>query len=207
MTGSADRDAVLRAIEDFAAEQGMAAERGRRDGEIVVTMPGEHKLKTPCSFLVRDRDVSMTAFVIRRPDENHLGVYRYLLRRNLRTPGLAYAIDPVGDIYLTGRVPPSAISPEYLDHIFGVLLEGTDGVFNELLLLGFLGSMKREWAWRHARGESLANLEAFRDVLEGSEDEGLLAAPQPDPASGGSATPPAAAAGESSPPRSGEPEN
>jgi hypothetical protein len=35
---------------------------------------------------------------------------------------------------------------------------------------GFLTSMRKEWAWRVARGESLANLEAFRSVLQGSEN-------------------------------------
>lgn len=206
MTTSNGREAVLAAIEDFAREQGMAVEPGARDGEVVVTMPGEHKLKTPCSFLVRDRDVSMTAFVIRRPDENDVAVYRYLLRKNLRTPGLAYAIDSVGDIYLTGRAPLSAVSPEYLDHIFGVLLEGTDGAFNELLVLGFLGSMKREWAWRHSRGESVANLEAFREILQGSEDEEAEAGhPSPAPAPDDDASPGASGPGDSAPlPTAGE---
>jgi hypothetical protein len=40
------------------------------------------------------------------------------------------------------------------------------GVFNELLALGFLSSMKKEWAWRVSRGESLRNLEAFRPLLD-----------------------------------------
>ena len=43
-------------------------------------------------------------------------------------------------------------------------------VFNELLALGFLGSMRKEWAWRVSRGESTRNLEAFRHLLDdGSE--------------------------------------
>ena len=39
--------------------------------------------------------------------------------------------------------------------------------------------MKREWAWRVERGESLANLEAFRSLLEGAElTHGAAAEPQ-----------------------------
>ncbi len=40
------------------------------------------------------------AFVCRQPDENHEGVYRWLLERNLRMFGVAFAVDAAGDIYL-----------------------------------------------------------------------------------------------------------
>ena len=51
-----------------------------------------------------------------------------------------------------------------------MVLEACDGAFNELLVLGFLSSMRREWQWRVSRGESLRNLEAFRDILDGAEE-------------------------------------
>ena len=35
-----------------------------------------------------------------------------------------------------------------------------------MLRLGFWTSIRREWAWRLDRGESTANLEAFRAELE-----------------------------------------
>ena len=65
-----------------------------------------------------------------------------------------------------GRVPLEAVNATYLDQIFGVVLEAADGSFNELLALGFLESMKKEWAWRISRGESTRNLDAFRHLLE-----------------------------------------
>jgi hypothetical protein len=104
--------------------------------------------------------------VVRNPDENHEAVYAHLLRRNLRLPGLAYGIDKSGDVYVTGRVPLQGVDAAYLDQIFGVVLEATDGAFNELLAMGFLESMKKEWAWRNSRGESTRNLDAFRHLLE-----------------------------------------
>ena len=108
------------------------------------------------------------AFVIRNPDENHAAFYRYLLRRNLRLPALAYAIDGSGDVYVTGRVPLAAVDAAYLDQLLGVVLEAADAPFNELLVLGFLTAMQKEWDWRVARGEALRNLEAFRGVLDGT---------------------------------------
>lgn len=148
---------------------GIAWEPGARAGEYVVTLPGERKLRTVASLLIRESVTSLSAFVIRNPDENHEAFYRYLLRRNLRMPMLGYAVDAAGDVYARGSVPTSAVDEDVLDHLMGALLQAADEPFNELLALGFLESMKKEWAWRVARGESLANLEAFRHLLAGSE--------------------------------------
>lgn len=161
---------VIQVIQEFAADAEIECEPGARDGEWVLVLPGDKKLKTVCSLLVGERDLSVTAFVIRHPDENHEEFYRVLLTRNLRTPGLAYAIDGSGDVFVVGRLPLRAVDADALDQLLGVVLEACDGAFNELLALGFLRSMRREWAWRVSRGESLRNLEAFRDILEGAEE-------------------------------------
>ena len=145
---------------------GLGWELGGRAGEYVVTLPGEKKLKTVVSLLVRDRTTSLSAFVIRNPDENHEAFYRTLLRRNLRLQGVAYAIDTDGDVYLRGELPTTALDEEHLDQLLGVVLTASDEAFNELLALGFLGSMKKEWSWRVSRGESTRNLDAFRHLLE-----------------------------------------
>ncbi len=47
-----------------------------------------------------------------------------------------------------------------------MLLQAADSHFNELLAIGFLSSMRKEWAWRVSRGEPTRNLEAFRHLLE-----------------------------------------
>ena len=161
--GQADAEARLTA---YLGSVGLQWELGGRPGEYVVTLPGEQKLRTVVSLLVRDRTTSISAFVIRNPDENHETFYRTLLRRNLRLQGVAYAIDNDGDVYLRGEVPTSAVDAEHLDQLFGIVLAASDDVFNELLALGFLESMKKEWAWRVSRGESTRNLDAFRHLLD-----------------------------------------
>jgi hypothetical protein len=158
---------VQEVVRRFLDEAGIEWELGGRSGELVVTLPGEKKLKTVCSVVVGEQSLSISAFVVRNPDENHAAVYAYLLRRNLRMPGLAYGIDRSGDVFVTGRVPLEAANAAYLDRVLGVVLDAADGAFNELLALGFLESMKREWAWRISRGESTRNLDAFRHLLEG----------------------------------------
>jgi hypothetical protein len=152
-------------VRAFLDEAGLPWELGGRPGELVVTLPGDQKLRTVCSLVVAGQSLSVSAFVVRNPDENHEAVYRYLLRRNLRLPGLAYAIDKAGDVYVTGRVPLAGVDASYLDQVLGVVLDAADGAFNELLALGFLESMKKEWAWRVSRGESTRNLDAFAHLL------------------------------------------
>ena len=161
-----DRDQALEVIRAVIAETGLEHEAGARDGEVVVTLPGERKLKTVASLLVGEQALSVSAFVIRNADENHGEFYRFLLRRNLRMPLLAYSIDSSGDVYVGGRIPLRAVTEELVDQVLGVLLEAADEPFNELLLIGFRSSMQKEWDWRVSRGESLRNLEAFRSVLE-----------------------------------------
>lgn len=161
---------MLALITEFVEANGITYEEGSRDGELVVSLPGEKKLKTVVSLLVTESELSLSAFVIRNADENHEEFYRFLLRRNLRLPGVAYAVDRSGDVYLTGRFPAAGIDTAYLDQLFGVVLEASDTPFNELLAIGFLTSMRKEWDWRVSRGESLRNLEAFRPLLERDGD-------------------------------------
>ena len=147
------------------AEAGVDHERGGRPGEVVATLPGEHKLRTTVSLLVGDHSLSASAFVIRHPDENADEFHRWLLRRNARLQGIAFATDDDGDVYLVGRLPLAAVTEATLDALLGAILDTADGSFDTLLAIGFLSSMKREWAWRTSRGESTRNLEAFKHLL------------------------------------------
>ncbi len=167
-----DRATLAATLEAYLCESGHDWEPGARDDEYVVSLPGDKKLKTVASVVVSDAALSVSAFVIRNPDENHDEVYRFLLRRNLRLPGLAYAVDKAGDVYVTGRVPAAGVDAEVLDQLLGVVLTAADEPFNELLVMGFLSSMRKEWEWRVSRGESLRNLEAFRSILARPGDPG-----------------------------------
>lgn len=150
----------------FVVDAELEYEPGGRPGEAVVTLPGEKKLRTVVSVVIRKSTTYLSAFVIRHPDENEGAFYRFLLQRNLRMPVLAYAVDSTGDVYVRGEVPTPALDADILDKVFGVVLQAADTPFNDLLAIGFLTSMKKEWAWRIARGESTYNLEAFRLLLE-----------------------------------------
>ncbi|WP_412541392.1 YbjN domain-containing protein [Longispora sp. K20-0274] len=131
-----------------------------------VTLPGTHKLKTLCNLIVGEHALRIEAFVIRQPDENREAVWAYLLRRNATMFGVSFAIDAVGDVYLTGRVPLSGLTEDDLDRLLGSVLTYADESFDPLLELGFSSAIRREWAWRVSRGESLANLAAFQHLVD-----------------------------------------
>ncbi|MEU7147294.1 YbjN domain-containing protein [Streptomyces sp. NPDC045470] len=153
-------EAARQVIEATLDEAGLTWE-SPTDGTYVVTLPGTRKLSTTCSLIVGKHSLSINAFVVRHPDENHEAVHRWLLERNTRLYGVSYAIDKLGDIYLVGKLPLAAVTPDELDRILGTVLENADGSFNTLLEMGFASAIRKEYEWRVARGESTRNLEAF----------------------------------------------
>ncbi|WCD97802.1 YbjN domain-containing protein [Streptomyces sp. HUAS 31] len=135
-------------------------------GNYVVKLPGTRKLSTTVSLLVGRHFLSLNAFVIRHPDENEPGVHRWLLERNLKLYGVSYAVDRLGDIYVTAKLPLAAVTADEIDRLLGQVLEAADGAFNTLLELGFASAIRKEYEWRVARGESTRNLDAFTHLIQ-----------------------------------------
>ncbi|MBA0053109.1 YbjN domain-containing protein [Streptomyces sp. AJS327] len=155
-------------IEAFLADAELEWE-SPAPGTYAVTLPGSRKLSTTCSLVLGRHSLSVNAFVVRCPDENEAAVHRWLLEHNTRLYGVSYAIDRLGDVYLVGRLPRSAVTAEEIDRLLGSVLETADGSFNTLLELGFASAIRREYAWRTSRGESTRNLAAFTHLTgEGS---------------------------------------
>ncbi|MEU6546565.1 YbjN domain-containing protein [Streptomyces sp. NPDC046859] len=138
-------------------------------GTYVITLPGTRKLSTTVSLIAGRHSLSLNAFVIRHPDENEAGVHRWLLERNLKLYGVSYAVDRLGDVYVTARLPLAAITPDEIDRLLGQVLEAADGAFNTLLELGFASAIRKEYEWRVARGESTRNLDAFSHLTQKSK--------------------------------------
>ena len=94
------------------------------DGVFALELPGERKLRTPCRLDVGPHALGVHAFVCRNPDENHRGVYRWMLERNLRMYAVAFGVDAAGDIYLDARLPLATVTAEELDRVVGSVLVG-----------------------------------------------------------------------------------
>jgi hypothetical protein len=170
----AEHTAATKVIEDTCKEHDLVCTRhdGAHGGlpGFIVELPGERRLKTNTILSIGEHSVRVEAFVCRNPDENHEGVYRFLLKRNRRLYGVAYTLDNVGDIYLVGRMALSSVTADEIDRVLGQVLEAVDSDFNTLLELGFRSSIKKEWAWRVSRGESLKNLAAFEHLIDDEDD-------------------------------------
>jgi len=138
-------------------------------GVVTFALPGERKLQTPVRLEVGPHALGVHAFVCRRPDESHERVYRWLLERNLRMYAVAFAVDSLGDIYLTARLPLATLTSDELDRVLGSVLTHADESFNTILEMGFASSIRKEWEWRKLRGEPTHNLDAFRGWLESEE--------------------------------------
>jgi hypothetical protein len=139
----------------------------------LVRLEGEHKLVTMAWLVAGDHSLQIEAFFCRQPDENHAEFYRFLLEHNARMYGVHFALDPVGDVYLVGRLPLDAISPDEIDRLLGCVLSYADDTFDQALMIGFASAIRKEYAWRVKRGESLANLQAFgRITQEGRGGDG-----------------------------------
>src|SRR6266851_1377234 len=153
------------AIESALADLDLSWE-SPQPGSYLVRLDGEHKLATMTWLIAGTHSLHVEAFFCRQPDEDHARFYRFLLERNGRMYGVHFALDQAGDVYLVGRLPLSATSAAEIDKILGCVLSYADGNFDAALALGFASSIRREWAWRVKRGESLANLRAFARLAD-----------------------------------------
>ena len=155
-----DQAKAAAAIEEALAALGLVAE-SPEPGSFLVRLEGQRKLVTMTWLIAGTHSLHVEAFFCRRPDENQERFYRFLLERNGRMYGVHFAVDPQGDVYLTGRQPLQSVSTEEIDRLLGCVLSYSDDNFNAALAIGFESSIRREWAWRIKRGESTANLRAF----------------------------------------------
>jgi hypothetical protein len=152
----ATEDQAAQAVESALAELGLSFE-SPRPGAYLVRLDGEHKQATMTWLIVGAHSLHVEAFFCRQPDENHAAFYRFLLERSGRMYGVHFAVDSVGDVYLVGRLPLGSVTADEVDRVLGCVLTYSDENFDPALKLGFASSIRREWAWRVRRGESLAN--------------------------------------------------
>lgn len=149
-------------------QQGVTYEKAR-EGAYLVRLEGQHKLATMTWLVVGQHSLLVEAFFCRQPDENGAAFYRWLLERNARMYGVAFSVDQLGDVFLVGRLPLGTVTPDEIDRLLGCVLTYSDESFDKALEIGFASSIRREWAWRVKRGESLANLQAFARFADPSK--------------------------------------
>ena len=145
-----DGDSARAVVERWLAANDVDAER---EGERwTLMLHGERKRTLGVTLSLGDHTLIVQSFFMRAPDEDSAAVYALLLRRNLRSYTLRFALHPDGDVLLVGVVPLEAVTDVELDRVLGQLLAVADETFDEALRLGFAGYIQREQAWRSASG-------------------------------------------------------
>ena len=106
---------------DVLSEIGVGFERVEA-GAYLVTLHGERRPTTLVWLIAGEQAVAVEAFVVHAcPDASAL--HRYLLARNLRLREVHFAVDEVGDVFLTGSLPHAAVDVATVDRLRGEVLE------------------------------------------------------------------------------------
>lgn len=150
MTGMGDDLATI--IDGWLAAQDDLPSQRTSDTGWDVLLAGERKRTIPAHLELGAHTLSVQSFFVRAPDENAESLYAYLLRRNLRTYCLRFALHPDGDVLLVGVLPVAAVSGDELDRVMGQLLSAADEAFEHALRTGFASYIEQEQAWRIAAG-------------------------------------------------------
>ena len=150
--GQDPREAARAAVEAWGRGDPDAALEPDGADRWFVLLAGERKRTVPVLLQLGDHTLEVTSFFMRAPDENEGELYAYLLRRNLRTYVLRFALHPDGDVLLVGVLPLEGVTVAGIDRLLGQLLVAADDAFDQALRLGFRSYIEREQAWREHAG-------------------------------------------------------
>lgn len=139
-------------IDSYLRERDIRFERVS-ETEWAAQLRGENKHSIPVLIALGERTLAIESFFMRNPEENHEKVYRLLLRANMRTYGVRFAVDDAGDVFLVARVPVEAVTAAELDRLLGAVLAHADELFNPAISIGFAAYLERDRAWRAAQPE------------------------------------------------------
>jgi hypothetical protein len=128
----ADPARIARYLEEIGAE----AER-RGDREWGLRLPSTKRGAIGAALSVRERTLTIRAFVLRGPDRAHEEVYRRLLHKNLTTPHWRFAIDADGDVFLVCDASLAALDADALDGLLGSLCSVVDETYESVVRTGF----------------------------------------------------------------------
>jgi len=129
-------DAAPARIALYLEQIGAEAER-RAEREWNVRLPSARRGAIGALLSVRERTLTVRAFVLRGPDRGHEGVYRRLLRKNLSTAHWRFAIDDDGDVYLIADAALTGLDADALDGLLGALCAVVDETYESVVRMGF----------------------------------------------------------------------
>lgn len=140
-------------VESYLRDRDIRCERPS-ESDWVLQLRGEKKHSITVLLALRERTLALESFFMRRPAENHAELYGLLLRANMRTYGIRFALDDIGDIFIVTRLPLQAVTEEELDRLLGAVLTTADELFMPAIEVGFASYLARDLAWRAAQTQT-----------------------------------------------------
>ena len=129
---------------DALAELGAAFERVEA-GAYVVSLLGRRRPSTLVWLLAGEQAVAVEAFVVHLVDVADPGpLHRYLLKRNLRLRDVHFGVDDVGDVFLTGSLPHSAVDAATLDRLLGEVVQLMEESSDAIVRLAYGDRLERD---------------------------------------------------------------
>ena len=118
-------------------------ERGEGDEpRWFIRVHGEEKEVFSVWFLLRQRSLFVETYVLPAPEENAAQVFEYLLRRNLRIFGMAFAIGEEDALYLKGEIHNRDVTEAELDRLLGTAYLQTEQCFRPAMRLAFASKFR-----------------------------------------------------------------
>jgi hypothetical protein len=98
---------------------------------------GEERDFVAVWFTLGDYTLAYETYVMPAPEENAGALYEFLLRRNARMKGMAFAIGAEDAVYLRGHLPLHALDEAELDRIVGSAYAYVEQWFRPAMRIGF----------------------------------------------------------------------
>jgi hypothetical protein len=105
----------------------------------LLSLAGQVRQRINIAVVLRADRVSFYFFMVRGPRENREELYRLLLKKNLRTYAMKYALDGDGDVWLLAELPRAGFGAAELDRVLGVFYQESEAAFEALVHLGYPG--------------------------------------------------------------------
>lgn len=116
-------------------------------GAYAVLLHGRRRPSTVVWLVAGQQAVAVEAFVLHviEPDPTAVArLHRHLLARNLRLRGVHFAVDDVGDLFLTGSLPLPAVDEDGVDRVLGEVLQLLEDEQESLLALLYGDRLERD---------------------------------------------------------------
>jgi len=129
-------------IEKVLADHPEVASRRLDASHWSLVLPGTVRLAIPVGIAVAPRTTTLTSFLLRGPRPPHgrpADLHRLLLRRNLSTRRLHFALDPDDDVVLVARLATASLAHAELEETLAEILTVSESAFESLVHLAYPG--------------------------------------------------------------------